>query len=85
VLILRNEHLDLLPQLGILAAGLIKKRSTRFRGSLQRSVEKVLGPPPKFLPHGELPALSHQSLLDVIHFALNESGRRATRTSTVID
>ena len=46
LLILRNEHLDLPPQLGIFAAGFVEKRSASFRRSLQRSVEELLGSPP---------------------------------------
>src|SRR5258708_20793620 len=60
MLILRNEHFDLLPQIVIVAAGLIEKRSTRFRRQLQRSVEQCFSSAPNLLLHSQLPGV-HQS------------------------
>jgi hypothetical protein len=53
----------LAPQLGIIAAGIIEKRSASFRRSLQRSMEEIFGSPPDFLLHGRLSALSKSILL----------------------
>jgi hypothetical protein len=56
-IVLRNEHLDLTPQLDGIAAGFGEKRSATFRRSLQRSVEEILGSPPEFLLRRQLSVL----------------------------
>ena len=63
MLIFGNKHLDLPPQLGVFAAGLIEKRSAIFNRPLQCGVEDLLGSPPKLLLHGQLRTYCHLILL----------------------
>jgi hypothetical protein len=55
LLVIRDERVDQVPQLGVLRARQIEKRPARLRGPLERGVEDVFGPLPESVLHRRRP------------------------------